>query len=76
MVSACNFIKKETPEPQVFSCELYKISKNTFFTEHLWTTATGRQKNILGALFFLTFINTLSNLTITLWINTLFTAKY
>ena len=23
---------------QVFSCEFYKISKNTFFTEHLWTT--------------------------------------
>ena len=76
MVSACNLIKKETPEPQVFSCELYKISKNTFFTELLWTTANGPQKNNLGTLFFLTFINTLSNLTITLWINTLFTAKY
>ena len=24
---------------QVFSCELYRISKNIFFTEHLWTTA-------------------------------------
>ena len=31
---ACNFIKKETMA-QVFSCEFYKISKNTFFTEHL-----------------------------------------
>ena len=34
---ACNFIKKET---QLFSCEFCKISKNTFFTEHLWTTAS------------------------------------
>ena len=22
------------------SCEFYKVSKNTFFTEHLWTTAS------------------------------------
>ena len=34
---ACNFIKKETLA-QVFSCEYCEISKNTFFTEHLWTT--------------------------------------
>ena len=26
---------------QVFSCELCEISKNTFFTEHLGTTASG-----------------------------------
>ena len=26
--------------PQVFSCEFTKISKNTFFTEHLQTTAS------------------------------------
>ena len=25
---------------QVFSCEFREISKNTFFIEHLWTTAT------------------------------------
>ena len=25
---------------QKFSCEFFKISKNTFFTEHLWTTAS------------------------------------
>ena len=25
---------------QVFSCEFCKISKNTFFTEHLWMTAS------------------------------------
>ena len=34
-----NFIKKETL-PEVFSCEFCEISKNTFFTEHLWTTAS------------------------------------
>ena len=37
---ACNFIKKETLA-QFFSCEVSKISKNTFFTEHLWATASG-----------------------------------
>ena len=31
------FIKKETLA-QVFSYEFCEISKNTFFTEHLWTT--------------------------------------
>ena len=36
---ACNFIKKETLA-QVFSCKFCEISKNTFFTEHLWTTAS------------------------------------
>ena len=35
---ACNFIKKETLA-QVFSCEFCKISKNNFFTEHVWATA-------------------------------------
>ena len=32
-------LKKETLA-QVFSCEFCEISKNTFFTEHLWTTAS------------------------------------
>ena len=36
---ACNFIKKETLA-QAFSCEFCEISKNTFLTEHLWTTAS------------------------------------
>ena len=36
---ACNFIKKKTLA-QVSSCELCEISKNTFFTEHLWTAAS------------------------------------
>ena len=26
---------------RVFSCEFYEIYKNIFFTEHLWTTASG-----------------------------------
>ena len=26
----------------MFSCEFYKFSKNTFFTEQLWTTASVR----------------------------------
>ena len=33
----CDFIKKETL-PQVLSCEFCEISKNTFFTGHLWPT--------------------------------------
>ena len=31
----CNFIKKEILA-HVFSCEFCEISKNSFFTEHLW----------------------------------------
>ena len=34
-----NFIKKETLA-QVFSCEFCEISMNTFFTEHIPTTAS------------------------------------
>ena len=34
-----NFAKFKTLA-QVFSCELCKISKNTFFTEHVWATAS------------------------------------
>ena len=40
---ACNFIKKET-QAQMFSCELCEIFNNTFFTEHLWTTASDFQE--------------------------------
>ena len=40
-VQACIFIKKETLA-QVFSCELCENSKNTFYTEHLRTTASVR----------------------------------
>ena len=38
-VAACNFTQKETLA-QVFSCEFCEISKNTFSTEHLQTTAS------------------------------------
>ena len=30
---------------QAFSCEFWEISKNTFFTEHLWATASAITKN-------------------------------
>ena len=33
-------VKKIETLAQVFSCEFYEISKNTFFTEHLWATAS------------------------------------
>ena len=35
----CNFTKKETLT-QVFFCEFCETSKNNFFTEHHWTTAS------------------------------------
>ena len=35
---AYNFVKKETA--QVFSCEFCETFKKTFFTEHLWATAS------------------------------------
>ena len=41
-----SLIKKETLT-QVFSCEFCKISKSTFLTEHLWTTASKRIKTPL-----------------------------
>ena len=43
LTSACNFIKKETLA-QVFSCEFCEIPENTFFTEHLWATASVKDK--------------------------------
>ena len=42
-VEASNFIKKETLT-QVFSCEFCEISKNIFFTVHLWATASQYRK--------------------------------
>ena len=44
---AYNFIKKETLA-QVFSCEFCEISKNTFFTEHIWVTASGSSKYLVA----------------------------
>ena len=45
-VQAFNFITKETLA-QLFSCEFYEISKNTFFTEHLWATASDFFKSMM-----------------------------
>ena len=39
MPETCNFIKKETLA-QVFFCELYEISKNTFFAKHVCATVS------------------------------------
>ena len=44
-LEVCNFIKKETLA-QAFSCEFCKISKDTFFTEQLWTTVSERSVTI------------------------------
>ena len=38
---ACSFIKK-TPA-QMLSCEICETFKNTYFEEHLWTTASTSQ---------------------------------
>ena len=42
--TVCNFIKNRTLA-HVFSCEFCEISKNTFFTEHLWTTVSDIKKD-------------------------------
>ena len=34
------FFNKVADLTQVFSCEFCEISKNTFFKEHLWATAS------------------------------------
>ena len=49
-VQAFNFITKETLA-QLFSCEFCEISKNTFFTEHLWATAPERATSFFTDLF-------------------------
>ena len=48
-LNACNFIKKETLV-QLFSCEFCEIFKNTFFTEHLRTTASVRREFVLNVM--------------------------
>ena len=37
---------KETPT-QVLSCEVWEILKNTYFEEHLQTTASGAKKAVV-----------------------------
>ena len=51
--SGLQLIKKETLA-QVFSCKFCEISKKTFFTEHLWTTASG-STDLLGVHWYLKF---------------------
>ena len=41
----CIFIKKETPT-QVFSCEICETFTNTYFEEHLRTTASGQLRSV------------------------------
>ena len=48
---ACNFTKKETPA-QLFSCEFCDISKNTFFTEHPWRTASVKGNSFQRSMYF------------------------
>ena len=40
---------------KVFSCEFFEISKNSFFTEHLWTTASKNKPFILLILFYIIY---------------------
>ena len=51
---ACNFIKKEYLV-QLYSCEFCEISKNTFFTEHLRTTASKQNFKLFGPFLWIGF---------------------
>ena len=42
----CIFIKKET-QAQMFSCKLWEIFKNTFFTEHIQVTDAVFKKKMI-----------------------------
>ena len=44
LFSLFNKVAGLRPLTQVFSCEFCEIPKNTFFTEHLWTTASRNSK--------------------------------
>ena len=41
-VLSISVANKEIKLGRTFSCEFCEISKNTFFTEYLWTTASGK----------------------------------
>ena len=54
-----NFVKFKETLAQVFSCEICEISKNTFFTEHLWTQSLTKllvKLQILRSLFCKPFV--------------------
>ena len=53
------FFKKQTLA-HVFSCEFYETSKNTIFTEHLWTNASA-QSSVQSSSENETFFNTSKN---------------
>ena len=46
-VQACNFVNKRL-QTQIFPCEIHDISKNTYFEEHLRTTAFAYNAKLLG----------------------------
>ena len=46
-------LQKKEALAQVFSCEFCDISKNTFFTEHIRTTASVQIQNLYTLLAFL-----------------------
>ena len=50
--NACARASKIETLAQVFSCEFCEISKNTFFTEHVWASASGCL--LLGTLLLMT----------------------
>ena len=59
-------LKRETVK-QVFSCEFCEFSKNTFFTEHLWATASvivRRQNLSLQSTFLIKLYQPEENLTV------------
>ena len=63
-LQVCNFIKKETLLAQAFSCAFCEMFRNTFFTEHLQTTAA-KTKNVsymMGLVFRIFIINITKNI--------------
>ena len=63
-LSLCHSCRKshsKTTLSQLLSCEFCKISKKSFFIEHLWTTLKTNWKHIRGNTFGNTFIETHSN---------------
>ena len=71
----CNFIKKETLA-QVFSCEFCETSKNTFITEHIWTTASDYFSSIILELYYSSICTEGKFLNFTLWLAMLFKFLY
>ena len=55
LIQPSNFVKKESLA-QLFSCEFCKISKNTFFTEHLYVTASRTYYQLEGRSQFFTLM--------------------